>query len=103
MEIKGIKIITHNACGVNLPDDPSFPFRLYATFHPPDFMLVSFILSYGGSEIICVRGETREALEQFVEKNSLRTHPRLRSLEITEQKPPNPSMQSEPQPFLFEP
>ena len=84
MKIKGIKLITHNAGGVNLPDDPSFPFRLDANFRPPEFMKIAFIGICGGSEVVCVRGETREALEKFVEVNSLRTHPRLRSLEITQ-------------------
>lgn len=84
MAIEGIKLIRHNAGGVNVPDDPSYPWRLDASFSPPEFMLMAFIGLYGGIEEICVRGKTREALEQFVEMNSLRTHPRLRSLEITQ-------------------
>jgi len=47
-------------------DDPSFPFRLVANLRPPEFMEMAFIGMYGGSEVIVVRGETREALEQFV-------------------------------------
>lgn len=84
MEIKGVKLIHHNASGVNLPDDTSLPWRLDANFRPPEFMVIAFIGIFGGSETICVRGETREALEEFVEMNNLRKHPRLRSLEITQ-------------------
>ena len=81
--IKGLKLIRHNAHNVNLPDDPSYPFKLQATFQPPELMDVAFVFLHGGSEEIVVRGMTREALEQFVEENKLRTHPRLRELTIT--------------------
>lgn len=84
IEIPGLKLIRHNAAGVNVADDPTYPWRLDATFRPPEFMFFTFVSLYGGSEIICVRGQTREALEQFVELNNLRIHPRLRSLEITQ-------------------
>jgi hypothetical protein len=81
--IKGIKLIRHNAGGVNEPDDPSYPYRLEANLRPPDFMNVAFVLMHGGSEEVVVRGQTREALEEFAEENNLRTHPRLRRLTIT--------------------
>lgn len=80
--IEGIKLIRHNVSGVNNPDDTSLPFRLDATFRLPEFM--DFACIHGGSENICLRGMTREALEQFVEMNQLKTHPRLIKLEITE-------------------
>lgn len=47
-------------------------------------MEVAFVMMHGGSEEICVRGKTRKALEEFVEVNFLKTHPRLRELNITE-------------------
>ena len=81
--IPGIKLIRHNAGGINEPDDPSMPWKLEANFRPPEFMNVAFVLMHGGSEEIVVRGDTREALEEFVEENNLRTHPRLRRLTIT--------------------
>lgn len=84
MDIEGIKLIRHNAGGVNLPDDPAYPWRLDVNLRPPEFMLMAFVGIHGGSEEICVRGMTREALEKFVALNSLRTHPRLRKLEITQ-------------------
>lgn len=82
--IEGIKLIYCNSQGVNNPDDPGFPFRLDAAFRPPEFMQFAFICMHGGSETLCVRGMTREALEQFVEMNGYRTHPRLIRLSITE-------------------
>lgn len=81
--IPGIKLILHNASNVRLPDDPSLPFKLEASFSPPEFMIFAFIGIYGGSEEIVVRGETKEALDKFIEANNLRTHSRLRSLTIT--------------------
>jgi len=83
-DIEGIKLIRHNADNVDKPDDTSYPWRLDVNLSPPEFMLMAFICLYGGSEEICVRGMTREALEKFVEMNDLRGHPRLRSLEITQ-------------------
>lgn len=81
--IEGIKLIKHNMGGVNLPDDPSYPFRLDAIFRVPSFMEVAASFIYGREEIV-VRGMTAEKLEQFVAANSLRTHPRLTKLEITQ-------------------
>jgi hypothetical protein len=81
--IEGLKLIYHNAGGVNIPDDPSYPWKLEANFRPPEFMNVAFVLMHGGSEEIVVRGMTKEALEKFIEVNDLKTHPRLRRLTIT--------------------
>jgi hypothetical protein len=81
--IEGIKLIRHNAGGVNEPDDPSYPYKLEASFRPPEFMIVAFIGLYKGSEEIVVRGMTQKALEEFISENHLRSHPRLRQLTIT--------------------
>lgn len=81
--IPGLKLIHHNAGRINEPDDPSLPFKLELSLSPPQFMIISFIGLYGGSEEIVVRAKTREALEEFLEQNQLRRHPRLRSLTIT--------------------
>lgn len=81
--IPGLKLIHHNASGVNVPDDPSFPFKLEGNFSPPEFMNVAFVLMHGGSEEIIVRSMTKEALDKFVETNEFRTHPRLRHMTIS--------------------
>jgi len=81
--IPGLKLIRHNASGVNMPDDPSFPFKLEGNFSPPELMNVAFVLMHGGSEEIVVRAMTKEAMDKFVETNNFRTHPRLRHLTIT--------------------
>ncbi|MFZ5365938.1 MAG: hypothetical protein ACOZBZ_01460 [Patescibacteria group bacterium] len=80
--IPGLKLI-YQTGGTNIADDPSMPYRLDANFRPPEFMEVAFVLMHGGSEEIVVRGMTREALEEFVEANDFKTHPRLRRLTIT--------------------
>jgi len=81
--IEGLKLIKHNAGGVNLPDDPSFPYKMEMICSPPEFMTMAFIGLFGGSEEVIVRGMTKEALEEFIGKNNYRTHPRLRSLVIS--------------------
>jgi len=81
--ISGIKLIVHNSGGVNLPDDPTLPFKFEASFRPPSFMSVAFIGLYGPSEEIVVRAENKEALDKFIEMNNFRTHPRLRRFTIT--------------------
>ena len=80
-----VKLIRHNAAGVDLPDDPSFPFVMHAEFRPPSFMDVTFVMIHGGSEIIRVRGKTREDIVEFTKKNDLARHIRLRTLTITEE------------------
>ena len=77
-----IKLIQHNASGVNNPDDFSYPWRLDAYFRPPSFMSVAFICLYGGQEIIQVRGITKKSLEEFAKKNNLFNHPRKQSIKI---------------------
>ncbi len=81
--IPGIKLIRHNASGVNEPDDSSMPYKLEASFRPPEFMTMAFIGLCGGSEEIVVRAETHKALDKFLKVNDLRKHPRLRRLTIT--------------------
>ena len=81
--IPGLKVIRHNVREINLPDEPSFPFKLEANFRPPEFMKLAFILMYGGSEEIFVRSMTKESLNEFVERNGLRTNSRLWRLTIT--------------------
>jgi len=81
--IAGLKLIRHNAGRVNNPDDESYPFKLEATFRPPEFMEFAFIGLYGGREEIVVRGMTKQALDEFAERNGLKTHSRLRTLTVT--------------------
>ena len=78
-----LKLIRLNSCNVNLPDDPSFPFRLEAVFSPPEFLIVAFICMHGGSEDLVVRAMTKEAMEEFIATEHLRQHPRLRRLTVT--------------------
>ena len=61
--IEGIKLIRHNANRINNPDDPRFPYRLEVILRPPEFMEFMFVGLFGGSEIVIVRGMTKEAIE----------------------------------------
>ncbi len=81
--IEGLKLICHNARGVNEPDDTSFPYKLEVSLRPPEFMIIAFFGLYGGSEELVVRGMTKEGLEQCIEENGFKTHPRLRTLRVT--------------------
>lgn len=81
--IPELKLIKHNACRVDLPDDPSYPFKLEMSLRPPELMIVAFVGLCGGSEEIVVRGKTLDALNKFIESNGFRRHPRLRHLTIS--------------------
>jgi hypothetical protein len=76
-----LKLIQLNSSGVNEPD---YPYKLEVNLRPPEFMQVTFVMLYGGSEVMVVRGMTREAIEKFVDQNDLRRHPRLRRMTISD-------------------
>lgn len=80
--IDGLKLIRLTGYKINEPDDPSYPYRLMVNLSPPQLMQVAFIMLYGGSEEMVMRGKTREAIDQFIEKNDFRRHPRLRWMTI---------------------
>ena len=45
-------------------------------------MSVAFVTLYGGSEELILGGKTRMAIDQFIARNDLRRHPRLRWMTI---------------------
>lgn len=83
MAIPGLKLIYHNAGGVNNQDDPSLPFKLEGIFDSPEFMKFTFSLMHGDTEKIVVRAETKEMLDEFIERQGFLTHPRLISITIS--------------------
>lgn len=80
---RGIKLIRHNANQVDEPDDPSMPYRYEGDFTPPEFMQVTFVLLYGGSEEIIIRATSLRKLNKYLDEAGLKRHPRLRSFTIT--------------------
>lgn len=46
-------------------------------------MQVTFVMLHGGSEEIIIRAMNRDALDEFINRNALRNHPRLRRMTIT--------------------
>lgn len=83
VNIEGLKLIRHNAQRYETDDDPSYPFRLDVNLRPPEFMRVAFIMLHGGSEEVVVRAMSRAIVDEFIEVNDLRRHPRLRRITIT--------------------
>ena len=81
--IEGLKLIKHNANNIDEPDDPSYPFKLEMVFRAPGFLQFTFVAMHGGSEDVVVRGMTKEAVDELIEKNSFRSHPRLKRLTFT--------------------
>ena len=79
--IDGLKLISHTG-GKNIPDDPTYPYRLDVSLRPPELMFFAFVALYGNEDVV-VRGLTLEAIEKFVSVNMLDTHPRLIRLVIT--------------------
>ena len=80
--IEGLKAIRVTGA-VNVPDDPSYPYKLEVNLSPPELMQVAFVMLHGGSEELIVRALTREAIDKFIAVNDLRRHPRLRRGLIT--------------------
>lgn len=78
-----LKIIRLTGVVADQPDDSSYPYKLEANLSPPELLLVTFVMLYGGSQVIVVRGKTRQAIDRFVEQNDLRRHPRLRRMILT--------------------
>jgi len=93
----GVKIISHNAAGINLPDDPDYPWRAEIVYRPPEFMRVAFIAIHGATERLVIRGMTKKAIDDLVEKHCLgANHPRFIRMDITgpvDLPPPDPALQ----------
>lgn len=85
-QIEGLRLVSMT--GVKLDgsedrDDTGYPYRLEVNLRPPELVEVAFIMLHGGSEEIVVRAQTRSALDQFINLNEFRKHPRLRRMTIT--------------------
>lgn len=78
-----VKVIRHNVSKIDIPDDTSYPFKLEVRLSHPDFMNVAFIMLFGGTEELIVRGKSKRALEKLIKKQKLRTDPRLLSFTLT--------------------
>lgn len=81
--IEGVNIAKLNSANIDEPENPDYPWKLELTFRAPEFMNMAFIMLYGGSEDLVVQGMTREALDQFLDTEDLRQHPRLNRGTIT--------------------
>lgn len=77
-----VKLIYHNAGRVKEPDDPSYPYRLECNFGPPELMAVTFVMLYGGSELIVLKGKTVEVLKEVVAAEKFAAYFRLRRMKI---------------------
>lgn len=71
-----VKLIKHTG-ECNEPDDPTLPFKLELVMRAPEFMIVTFVMLYGGCEEVVARAATLEDLTAWMEKNEMKTHPRL--------------------------
>lgn len=80
--IDGIKLITHNVSGIHNSDDPSLPWRLDVRMNHGGFINVVRTAMNPEGEIICVRGKSRESLEEFIKLNDLETHYRVTRLKL---------------------
>lgn len=79
--IEGLKLVYwtgRDLDDAHLHDDPDHPFKLYFNFSPPEFMGIAWIFAHGGSEEIVVRTKTREAIDEFMQRNDFYRHPRFR-------------------------
>jgi hypothetical protein len=78
------KLITHKPSGIDLPEDPAFPYKVDVALSPPKFMDVAFMLRFGGTERIVIQGKGLWSLNRAMKKqDDLRRHPRLLRYTIT--------------------
>jgi hypothetical protein len=83
-QIEGLTLIHLTGSRVTgIDEDASGPYRLEVNLRPPELMQVAFVMLHGGSDELVVRATTREAIDQFIELNDFRRHPRLRRMTIT--------------------
>ena len=80
---EGVKVISHNASGYVVPDDPSMPYKLEAALSAPQFMQVAFIFMVGPQEKLVIRAASLDALRKFWHDNGLYGHPRLLKCSVT--------------------
>ena len=78
-----VKLIKHTS-DYDHPDDPSLPFKLEVTLRPPEFLEMTWVGLYGGSEDIVARGDSAEELLAWADENGLKDHIRLRRYSITD-------------------
>jgi hypothetical protein len=78
---RGVRLVRHlNTC---YDEDPALPFRIEIVLRAPEFMAVAFIGIYGGSENIVAQAVDLASLREFVVRNELGDHPRLRRMVVT--------------------
>jgi len=76
-------LVRHSPSGINEYDDPSFPFRMELYCTSPEFLEFAHDCIHGRGERVVARAMTLDLMNWFIDKNSLRTHPRLVSLIVT--------------------
>lgn len=82
--IEGLKLVKKTGVRDIPPVDANvYPYMMEMNCSPPEFMDVTFVLLYGGSEEVFVRADALEKIYQFITLNNFRQHPRLRYIEIT--------------------
>lgn len=78
-----IKIIRHLPSRINITDDPALAYRVEVNLCPPELMGVTFVMLYGGSEEILARCADRAAVDRFLDRTALRSHPRTCWIKVT--------------------
>ena len=80
---RGVEVIEHAPSRIDKQQDRSHPYKMVLDLRPPEFMQVTFAMMHGGTERLVVQGKTHAAINQFLDRNSLRKHPRLIRLVVT--------------------
>ena len=72
----GVKVVKDDTRNINLPDDPSFPFKLKVVMWPPEPEdVVSNILLLGGHVEIIILGKNKRVLDLVILGGLLYNHP----------------------------
>ena len=80
-----VKLIRHSGAGINDPDDTTLPYKVVATYQPTGLPKAFPRLpgKFDGEEIIAARAISREALDEFIQTQTLRSRPGFHTLTIT--------------------
>jgi hypothetical protein len=83
LALRRVKIIRHNVSRLNMPDDPSYPYKLHAILKHPDFHGAAMAIMFRGPEELVVRAKSERGIRWVIRRMKLQGNDRLLELTLT--------------------
>jgi hypothetical protein len=83
LDLRRVKIIRHNVSRLNMPDDPSYPYKLHAILAHPDFHGAAMSIKFRGPEELIVRAKSERSIRWVIRRMKLQGNDRLLELTLT--------------------